>query len=654
MLPPLRLNVKIIWMIAILSILMEKDIRAQNQKVVDSLTALIQSAPHDTLRIRYLYDLAWHYRDSDPEKFHQLTDDALKASNKQNYLFGIAKGYILNGIMNTIQGNFDQAEKDYLECKKVREKMHDTLGVAAVLNNIGTNHLYQGNLQKAMDYFIQSLRIEESCSGSAQHIAQSYVNIGDVYMGMKEFDKAIEYFNKYMEVNKGLGNIYSVPEVFANLGNAWLRKGDWEKAFFYFTEGVNVCRETGNLNTKAACLAGLGMYYAEKEIGDTALVYLKRAVEIHERIGNLEALTHTLNEMGNTLMSMKREDEAIGVLYKSVSIGREIGAKKTIADSYKTLAAAYEKKKDFQNAFEAEKYYNVYTDSVLTEENSRNIAEMEAKYRNEKAERENLQLVRENETKELEIARKQNLIYLISGITGITLLGSLFVYNRKKLRQQRLLNDEIRKQESLRLKAIINTQEEEQKRIAAELHDGLGSMLSAARINLASIETDSDNHHQKIKTTLETIDDSCRELRNISYNMMPALLVKSGLFPALNELTHRLERTSGIRFSLDHDPSIPEIKMEVTIHLYRIVQELINNIIKYAEATEVHISANIENRILTLMVEDNGKGFNTDELKNSKGNGWYNILSRLKLIHGAIEMDSKTKNGTVAAITLPV
>ncbi len=653
MLPIMQWNVKIIGPVLLFSFIIQINVQAQNQEVVDSINALIHSAPNDTLRIRYTYDLAWHYRDSDPEKFHQLTGEALNASIKKKYLFGIAKGYILNGIMNTIQGNFDQAEKDYLECKKVREQMHDTLGVAAVLNNIGANHLYLGNLQKALDYFFQSLRIEETCSGSAQHIAQSYVNIGDVYIAMKEFDKAIEYFNKYMEVNKGLGNIYSVPEVFANLGNAWQMKGDSEKAFFYFTEGINVCRETGNLNTEAACLAGLGVYYSEKEMGDTALVYFKRAIEIHEQIGNLESLANTLNELANTLTNLKREDEAIGVLYKSVSIGREIGAKKAIAGSYKTLATAYEKKKDFQNAFEAEKYYNLYTDSVLNEENSRNIAEMEAKYKNEKAERENLQLVRENETKELEIARKQNLIYLFSGLTGITLLGSLFIYNRKKLQQQQLLNEEIRRQEALRLKAIINTQEEEQKRIAAELHDGLGSMLSAARINLASLETNTDSN-PKIKTTLEAIDDSCRELRNISHNMMPALLMKSGLFPALEELTHRLEHTSGIRFSLDYDPSMPAIKNDTAVHLYRIVQELINNIIKYSQATEVHISANVDNNQLTLMIEDNGKGFNTDELKNSKGNGWYNIHSRLQLINGEIELDSQPGNGTVATITLTV
>ncbi len=654
MLSLLNRNVKIIMRLVLLfSIIIHLKAGAQNQEVVDSLAALINSAPNDTLRIRYTYDLAWHYRNSDPEKFHQLTKEALNASLKKKYQFGIAKGYILNGIMNTIQGNFEQAEKDYLECKKVREQMHDTLGVAAVLNNIGANHLSLGNLQKALDYFFQSLRIEETYSGSAQHIAQSYVNIGDVYLAMKDYDKAIEYFSKYMEVNKGLGNIYSVPEVFANLGNAWQMKGDLEKAFFYFTEGINVCHVTGNLNTEAACLAGLGAYYSLKEMGDTALVYFKKAIQIHEQIGNLESLANTLNEMGGTLLSMKREDEAIGVLYKSVSIGREIGAKKAIAGSYKALAAAYEKKEDFQNAFEAVKYYNLYNDSVLNEENSRNIAEMEAKYKNEKSERENLQLIRENEAKELEIARKQNFIYLFSGMAGITLLGSLFIYNRNKLQQQRLLNEEIRKQESLRLKAIINTQEEEQKRIAAELHDGLGSMLSAARINLASLETNAD-YNPKIKSTLEAIDESCRELRSISHNMMPALLMKAGLFPALNELIHRLEHTSGIRFSLDYDPAIPEIKNDSAIHLYRIVQELINNILKYSQATEVHISANVENNLLTIMIEDNGKGFNTGELKNSKGNGWYNIHSRLQLINGEIEIDSQQGIGTVAAITLPV
>jgi signal transduction histidine kinase len=217
------------------------------------------------------------------------------------------------------------------------------------------------------------------------------------------------------------------------------------------------------------------------------------------------------------------------------------------------------------------------------------------------------------------------------------------------LNQQRILTEEIQKQEKLRLKAMIESQEAERQRIATELHDGLGQVLSAARVNLAA-SNQADSH---LKTSLDLIDKSCTDLREISHNMMPSLLKKSGLPAALHEITDRINQSGKISVTIDHDDNFGRLSSEIEIQIFRIAQELINNILKYAEATEVQIQLIVEDSMFTMMIEDNGKGFDKEILNSTSGNGWYNIKSRLNLISGDVEIDTRPGSGTVVTIIVP-
>lgn len=628
---------------------------SQNQQVVDSLTQLMNAAEEDTAKVICMMNLAWHYRDSDPQKFIDLTSRALDQSKKINYRFGLSKAYILLGIMHTIQGDFPKAEEYYLLCKKVKEELGDSLGISSVLNNIGLIHLYQSGFEKALDYFLQSLKIEERL-GEKQSIAEVYVNIGNVYMAMKNYDKALEYYSTYEKINRGMGNKYSIPEVYNNMGQVLSMKNDLVKAKKYFEDGITVSRETGNRNMEASCMAGIAALLTVDEKFREAVDLMKRSITMHEELQNQEELTNSLNQLGMIYNKMKNYDDAIGVLYRSISISRKIGLKKNIANAYASIAESYERKNDFENAYRSMYYYSAYTDSVLNEKNTRIVAEMESKFQNEKKEKENALLTQENEKKELALTKKQTQLYLLAGAIALIVFASAYLYNRNKLKQQLTMNEEILKQEKLRLSAIINTQEEERKRISSELHDGLGQMFSAVRINVAALENKlklNGDSKEKFSGILEMIDDSCKELRNISHNMMPALLVKSGLIPALKELASKASNSDSIMIHVDYDENIQRPSPEIEINIFRIVQELASNIQKYSSATKLNISLNEANNQLTLMLEDNGKAFSKTLLENSKGNGWYNINSRLRMMNGKIELDSKEEKGTVVTIEVP-
>ena len=249
----------------------------------------------------------------------------------------------------------------------------------------------------------------------------------------------------------------------------------------------------------------------------------------------------------------------------------------------------------------------------------------------------------------MKLAEQRIQLAVMAGILLFGVFGAMLFHNKNKLIQQRILTAEIQKQEKLRLKAIIDSQETERQRIAAELHDGLGQVLSAARVNLAA----SDQSDIHFATALDLIDKSCSDLREISHNMMPSLLKKAGLTAALYEIADRINQAGKVIVSIDHDEKFERLKPEIEIQIFRIAQELINNILKYAEASEVQIQLMKEEDVFTMMVEDNGKGFDKEILNTTSGNGWYNINSRLKLISGEVEIDTRPGSGTVITLIIP-
>ena len=271
---------------------------------------------------------------------------------------------------------------------------------------------------------------------------------------------------------------------------------------------------------------------------------------------------------------------------------------------------------------------------------------MQAKYETAEKEKQNAELLRDNQIKELNLTQKNNQLLMLSAVLVLGALGALLFMNRQKLRRQQQLHDEIQHQQKLRLKAIIESQETERKRIAAELHDGLGQSLAAVRMRLSKEHTSEE--------TVEMLDKSCVELREISHNMMPSNLMRSGLTVALKEMAGRINRTGQLKVTVDGEEDLPSLEVNAEVHLFRIVQELLNNIIKYAEATSSSVQLMADGKHYTLMIEDNGRGFDKSSLQKSSGNGWYNIQSRLSMLNGSVEIDTAPGRGTVVTIEVPI
>jgi signal transduction histidine kinase len=284
--------------------------------------------------------------------------------------------------------------------------------------------------------------------------------------------------------------------------------------------------------------------------------------------------------------------------------------------------------------------------SVFAEDLEKEVSEVEVKYKT-------AQLKHDKEVAEIK-TRKQKQIYLFSFLGVVLVTGAgIYNWNQKKNAKQKIqLTLELAEAEKLRFKDVIEAEEKERARIAQELHDGLGQLLSTARLNVAGLEEAVNKEDQAdLERSLKIIDDACEEVRHISHNMMPSALIRLGLIPAIKELVNNVNVSKGIKidFTFNEELSLSR-SLEITI--YRVIQEVLNNMLKHAKATLISLSIEKNNTDLIIIIKDNGVGFKTEELKNSIGMGWKNIYSRISMLDGSIKLASELQNGTEVFIKL--
>lgn len=237
------------------------------------------------------------------------------------------------------------------------------------------------------------------------------------------------------------------------------------------------------------------------------------------------------------------------------------------------------------------------------------------------------------------------LVVLLAALVLSFFLFRLFYY-RYKFKQEQKLQQELVKEELKRSKAILESEENERQRLARELHDGVGQLLSASKLNLSSLTSNKCTPEEKLRLqqSMDTLDDSIKEIRNISHNMVPDVLLNFGFVRAVQDFISRVNQTNKLKIHFESN-GFEESMLDNTgkLMLYRIIQESVNNTIKYAEATQVSIQLSADTTEISLLMEDNGKGFDVDEAKQKGGIGLRNIQLRTDYLKGKLDIESSPK-----------
>jgi signal transduction histidine kinase len=289
---------------------------------------------------------------------------------------------------------------------------------------------------------------------------------------------------------------------------------------------------------------------------------------------------------------------------------------------------------------------------------------IETKYETNKKENEILRLQKVQQQKDFAIKKRNTFLAIAFG-----LLAAMFVIisllrrnikNRKKLAEQQAViqNEKItsmeKQQQVASLQSMINGQETERIRIAKDLHDGLGGIFSTVKMHYSTLphELPEVKNNPVYYKTLDLINNAADELRKVAHNMMPEVLMKVGLVEALKDFCNNISASKLLKISLQTFGMEKRLGSSTEIMIFRIIQELINNIIKHAYATEAIIQFNREANRLSITIEDNGRGFDTKEAEEKATMGIATVKNRVDYLNGKLTIDSRRDIGTTVMIDL--
>ncbi len=614
-------------------------VEAQESKIIDSLQATLGHV-QDTTRVKVLIELCWEYRFSNADTARYFGLQALALAKEHNATALIGEALHTIGITHEAQGDYTKALDYELEALVIREKLGDEVKKAYTLNNLGIIYDEMGDQKKALEHYYRALDIFERNKLKAK-IAGTVMNIGIVMKAQKEYAKAIDYYRKSGSLYKELKNELGEGACYANLGSCYLHLPNYDSAYYYSLRGsalfekLNIRQSLPTTWTNTAiALDTMGRYSEAKR-------YLLKAKKVQESFGSKKELAFNLIQLSNLYLKTNSTDSALLTIEAAILITEQTHIPEQTMQAYEALSVIKSKRNDYKGAYYAQLQYNVAKDSLFQSQRTKQVLELEKKYQTEKKE---MQLAEQR----LKLQRNQWLIILLLVIL-LLMVAIVLVWRRNTaIRQQHLLSEKQQEYQAKLIEAVIALQERERARVAKDLHDGFGQYISSVQLYVSQSTEAWKQNASDLLTQMH------KEVRNIAFDLLPHTLASAGLVPALKELTMRINSSNKIRIDL-HANEVGRMSSKLEVSLYRICQEWINNILKYNNATVLNINIVQHETELSLIIEDNGNGFDTRVLEEGAGNGWRNMQSRIQLFKGSIFVDSDPKrNGSTLLVEIPM
>ena len=608
-------------------------------KYIDSLISYT-SKPDDSLKFTAMSELAWEFNNSDVNKAIQYSQIGLKTAENIKSKFGIAQAYTDLGISYYFKRDFDSSEYFYFKAEPVMKSIRDTSGLAFLYNNMGALYKERAEYDVSLKYSFESLRIYQLLDNKRK-IALLLNNIGVTYEELKKYDTALDYYQRALNYNIAEENENGIARNYIGLGNMSLALKNYAEAMRFFQLAEPIFRRLEWWIELSVVLNNMGNVYAEQKQYGEALKKKEEALKIAIESEDIQGQAKYHLYITDILFRLNQFSEAGKHLEKANALASRIKSYEIQMDLYEAYAKYYFGTDRFEKGNEYFLQFQTIKDSIYSHEMAEDIALMEVKHntqklRLEKAESDTKNLQLQNDS--LKSTQQRN--YLIIAFTAFIPLLALFLIYRSR--------EQKRKEEKQRISAMLMSEEQERTRIARELHDGLGQLLSSARLNAAALEDSIAPEDEKIlKNALSLIDQSVTEVRNISHNLMPSALSGKGLKEALTELSDKMNtiKKPALQFEyISHSGKAMEKSAEMAV--YRIIQETLNNMVKHASADLIFLQIKQWDKKLEISIQDNGKGFDVKNIDKSQGLGWKNISTRLSLIHGKFDIQSEIGIGT--------
>jgi two-component system, NarL family, sensor kinase len=675
----MRFNRKIF--ICITACLIFLSVAPAQTKTIDSLMHLQKNARQDTEKIMLNYKLAEQLSTNDATAAGKYLDAGYTLAKKMGDKYYIARYYFKKGDL-------------FFDIAKYTESLSYYDSAIAIYNTLITvaktpspqveKYLYEKTdcligkalasaklfrFQESTAYCLEGIAGIEHVKGNKKNVllATLHADIASNYYDLEQFENSLQYDKlglAYLNRNDDI-DVYVIGHLFVADDFSALQQFDSSSEYLEKVRPIVMQLQKPNLDVRFYYILG-GIYRKQNEWSNALAAYqkaneaAKKLKDDFQIVNSAEGLAACYLQKGNLT---KARELSLYVLNESGRINIPLG--KVLA--LQLLATIEEKEGNIDKAYRYQKQFITISDSVKKEKVQRQMNETEVKYQTEKKQKEILLLQKDRLAQSLSIKKKSTLNYfLIGSLAAFLIVGFLGYRNlrhrhqlakqQEELQQQRIRELEKDKQ-LVAVDAMLQGQEEERSRLAKDLHDGLGGLLSGVKFSLSNMKDNliiTPDNMAVFERSLDMLDTSIKELRRVAHNMMPELLTKFGLDEALKEYCNSINATNLLLVKYQSIGMDARIDKSAEIIIYRIVQELLNNIMKHAAAKEATVQLVKEEGRLSIIVEDDGKGFDTALIKNNKGAGLTSIQSRVDYLKGQLDIHSEAGKGTLVNIEINI
>lgn len=684
--------------VLLLSLVPINPLLAGDTEVQDSIGQLIREADKDSNLVNRYLDLSRSYFPGNMDAGIRSAHAGYQLARGLDYPRGVMRTAAALGVLYKSIAEFDSAMMFMEVSIGLADSLHDLKQLIKNYNNYGSLLRRKGYPSYAMEYHKKSMALSQQI-GDTLSWANAAIFSAMISHDRLEYDTAIHYYYTALRIYESMGHKRNIGVAYLNIGDIYYDQEDPDRAIRYYRKGLPLFLEANDLRNTGLSYNKMGTIYSFNAMYDSALYFYRKAWVCYDSIGNASGLAHLNINIGNVYSNKGRYREAEPYYEKAIEAFESMGLLRGYQNAQMSLAGMYMDQGKWQKALEilegvidiarqvdpqalldvyssivdiyrslgnsvkALEYQDLFVAvkaSVFHLEKVQAIADAEMKYEKEKSQARIYSMEKEAIEKDfaLEIRTRQRNSYLFAGTGVIVVLVFLFSYYSQRTRKNKIIAEQrIRQLEEekklLAARSIVVGQEEERKRIAGELHDGLGVLLSSAKMHFTTVRDKSPESKSLIDKAAQLLEQASGDVRRISHNMMPGLLTKYGFYEAVEDLFEQVDEMEEVHAMVKIEGDQARLNESTEIMLYRIIQEMVNNTLKHAGAKNAELKINILPETIALIYMDDGKGFKIEDKLKSKSMGLTSIQSRTKFLNGKIDIHSEIGKGTSYDILIP-
>ncbi len=613
------------------------------------------SGSNDTAAANRMNEYAEKIQFTDPLKAIATIESSIALCTKINYAYGLSVAYGLRAGLLFYEMKLDSSklllDKAYTVIQDKKDKAATTQA-ATILNRYAAIFQRRKNYDSAVAYYLRAMNVF-TANGDELKIINSYYNLSGIYKYLNDTAKMFFYARETNRLAANAKDTGLIIRGLITLADAYNFIKDYDSAVYISKKGLALAQPLRITFAIGIFNNYTGQYFANKALQyDSAIKYYNAALTSFKAINTQYDIALALQNLGQVYLKKKEYATALRFSKQALALAQEYKFDEVQTTSLLNLVYAQEQSGNIAESFNYLKRYVQLNDSVQSRNSQKKVFELEAKYQAQKKE---LEL----QAKQDIIAQKSSLNYLLSGSTLLLLVTLSLLYlnyrHKQKLQQQRIADLEMQQQLTATA-AVLKGEEQERTRLAKDLHDGLGGMLSGIKYAMGAMK---DNlimtleNNQSFERSMDMLDSSIKEMRRVAHNMMPEILVKFGLDIALKDFCNDINQSGALNVTYQSiGMENAAVEQTTAITIYRVVQELVNNTMKHAAAKNAIVQITKLDGQIAVTVEDDGKGFDVAQMHKVKGIGWTNIKSRVEFLKGSLDIQSGPGKGTSVHIEI--